>query len=144
MPDWINTGFAEYQKRLPKSCALELIELDSKLNYKNLSVEAIKTKESDLLLSVAQNDFIVALDKTGQSWDTITLSKKLANWQELGKDIALLIGGPEGLSAECLQQANQTWSLSALTFPHPIVRVLLAEQLYRAHSLLQGHPYHRA
>ena len=145
MPPWVQAAFAEYQKRLPKACLLQLIEIDSKLNYKNLSVNAIQEKESNLLLAACdKTDFIVALDKTGQSWSTQILSEKMANWLELGKDIVLLIGGPEGLSADCLKRANQTWSLSALTFPHPMVRIILAEQLYRARSILQGHPYHRA
>jgi len=86
---------------------------------------------------------VIALDVLGKSWSTEQLSGQLDQWLASGQDIVLLVGGPEGLSKACLQRADQKWSLSALTFPHPLVRVILAEQLFRAWSILSNHPYHR-
>ena len=102
-------------------------------------------QESKRILSqIDASDHVVALDVIGKSWSTPELAEHLASWQQLGSDISLVIGGPDGLDPACLQRANQRWSLSALTLPHPLVRVMLAEQLYRAWTILQNHPYHRA
>jgi 23S rRNA (pseudouridine1915-N3)-methyltransferase len=87
---------------------------------------------------------VIALDVDGKRWSTEQLGVSLGDWMREGRDLALLVGGPEGLAASCLQRADERWSLSPLTFPHPLVRVILAEQLYRAWTLLKGHPYHRA
>jgi 23S rRNA (pseudouridine1915-N3)-methyltransferase len=96
-----------------------------------------------MLDRIGSADYVVALDVGGKQVDTAGLAGKLEDWQSLGRDIVLLIGGPDGLSEDCLSRADARWSLSALTLPHPLVRIVLVEQLYRAHSLLQGHPYHR-
>jgi 23S rRNA (pseudouridine1915-N3)-methyltransferase len=87
---------------------------------------------------------VIALDGRGRAWSTEELADTLASWLADGRDLALLVGGPEGLAEACIERADGIWSLSPLTFPHPLVRVILAEQLYRAWSILQGHPYHRA
>jgi 23S rRNA (pseudouridine1915-N3)-methyltransferase len=93
--------------------------------------------------SIPRGNFVIALDKEGKSWSTENLADKIANWQQDGTNVSLLIGGPEGMTPELLQQADARISLSAMTFPHPIVRIILAEQLYRAYSILSHHPYHK-
>ena len=97
-----------------------------------------------MLARIAPDNLVVALDQRGRSWTTADLAGQLADWQMQGRDVALLVGGPDGLDPACLARADASWSLSPLTFPHGLVRVMVAEQLYRAHSLLRGHPYHRA
>ena len=97
-----------------------------------------------MLLAVPDGATVIALDVRGKTWSTEVLVTRLQEWLQAGRDIALLVGGPDGLADECLSRADLRWSLSALTLPHALVRVLLAEQLYRAWSVIQGHPYHRA
>jgi 23S rRNA (pseudouridine1915-N3)-methyltransferase len=145
MPAWVSAGYHEYQKRLPAELNLQLIEITPGRRSKGADINRAIEKESRLMLAaVDKGDFVIALDGAGKSWDTLMLSKQLENWQMLGTNICLLVGGPEGLSSECLQAAQQQWSLSALTYPHPLVRIILAEQIYRAWTLLNNHPYHRA
>ena len=144
MPNWVDDAFQEYQKRLPKSCQLHLKEINSKLNLKSMTSETIQQKETEQLVQAcAADDSVIALDKSGVSWSTTELAQQLKTWQQAGKDISLLVGGPEGLAKRLLPARTTCWSLSALTFPHPLVRVILAEQIYRAWTILQGHPYHR-
>jgi 23S rRNA (pseudouridine1915-N3)-methyltransferase len=144
MPSWIKTGFEEYAKRFPQECRLHLIEIEASKRGKNFSIENLLREEGERMLNaVPKNSSIVTLEINGKQWDTPELSKQLKRWQLNGRDIALLIGAPEGLAPACLAKAEQRWSLSHLTLPHPLVRVIVAEQLYRAYSLLQGHPYHR-
>ncbi len=142
MPTWVTIGFAEYAKRLPPDYHLDLIEIPAEKRTKNRNVEQILQEEGKKLLAAAEQPIIV-LDRQGKALTTLQLAKHLQNWRDLSQNISLLIGGPEGLSPECLQKANQTWSLSALTFPHPLVRIILAEQIYRAWSIISHHPYHR-
>lgn len=145
MPDWVSAGYEEYAKRLNGECQLCLNELPAAKRSKNSAVEKIIEDESQrLLASVPRQNHIVALDNQGKSWSTENLAKQMSQWMQSGKDVSLLVGGPDGLSRVCLQRADQVWSLSPLTFPHPLVRVILAEQLYRAYSVLKNHPYHRA
>jgi len=107
-------------------------------------IEQYKEEEGrKILQKIPAGDHVIALDVQGRPWSTTRLSEELANWKLVGKNIHFVIGGPDGLSAECLARANQRWSLSDLTFPHPLVRVILLEQLYRAASILANHPYHR-
>ena len=142
MPAWINEGYQEYAKRLSRACRLELIEL---AQPKSGAAGLQKRQEGKILLDhIPGGNHVVALDGQGSSWDTATTAKQLEYWKGLGCDVTLMIGGPEGLSDECLERSDQRWSLSQLTFPHPLVRVIVAEQLYRAESILQNHPYHRA
>lgn len=145
MPEWVETGFAEYAKRLPECCALNLIELPMPARSKNQSVDQLKQKEAALIeKAIPKGALVIALDEYGQEVSTVGLSRKLAQWLEGGQDVALLVGGPDGLDGSLLQKARWTWSLSKLTFPHPLVRILVAEQLYRAWSVLNHHPYHRS
>jgi 23S rRNA (pseudouridine1915-N3)-methyltransferase len=131
LPDWINEGVAEYGRRFGRGLKFELIELP-------LTRLADRMKNA-----IGGRDYVVALEVTGKSMSTPELSQWLAARMAGGRDLALLIGGPEGLDADLSRRADFRWSLSPLTWPHGLVRVMVAEQLYRAHSLLQGHPYHR-
>lgn len=143
-PDWVLTGFNEYQKRLPKDWQLNVRELAVSKRHKGEPVEKHIEDEGKRMQSVLNTDgIIVALDSRGTNWSTLDLSKKLSEWQYDYKQVQFLIGGPDGLSKECLSVAREKWSLSRLTFPHFIVRILLAEQLYRAWSVLNNHPYHK-
>ena len=145
MPSWVNEGVSEYIKRLPKDMSFEIIELPLVARSKNADIKRIIAKETESLLSlIQQQDHVVALEVKGQNWSTEKLASNLEAWQMNGQNVVFLIGGPDGLGDACRERANQMWSLSALTFPHPIVRVVLAEQIYRAWTVTQNHPYHRA
>jgi len=145
MPDWVNTGYIEYAKRLTQDCRLHLMEIEASKRSKNEDIKRITNEEGDRIIhAIPKNSHVIALDVKGKQWDTPQLAQQLQKWQLDGRDISLLIGGPEGLSEECLKKAETKWSLSVLTFPHPLVRIILAEQLYRAWTLLKGHPYHRS
>lgn len=144
MPDWVNKGYNEYAKRLIADCRLKLIEIAPGKRGKNADLARIKREEGNkLLANIPKGCLVVALEVQGRSWSTEALSQQLDNWLHGGQDVALLIGGPEGLSDACVARADMKWSLSPLTLPHPLVRVLLSEQLYRAYSILKNHPYHR-
>ncbi|MFT6732862.1 MAG: 23S rRNA (pseudouridine1915-N3)-methyltransferase [Polaribacter sp.] len=144
MPVWVETAFAAYAQRLPKDCSLELIEIAVAKRTKNQLADKWKEKEGELILkAIDPSDWVVALEVDGQNWTTSKLAKQIVNWQGKGCNVALLVGGPDGLSADCLARAQQKWSLSALTFPHPMVRVILSEAIYRAWSVTVNHPYHR-
>lgn len=145
MPAWVTTGYQEYAKRLPADLKLELLEIAPGHRGKGADVKrAIEKESKQILAALGKDEHVVALDVEGKRWNTEQLAKTLSDWQMGGQNVALLIGGPDGLSAECLALARQRWSLSDLTFPHPLVRVILSEQIYRAWSLLNNHPYHRA
>lgn len=144
MPTWIETGYYEYAKRLPVTLQLELIEIPLNKRYKNADLTRMIADETKQMLSHIQpQDHVIALDVKGKSWNTVELAEQLKVWLSNGHNICLLIGGPEGLSQESLTRAKEKWSLSNLTLPHPIVRVVVAEQLYRAWSIISNHPYHR-
>ncbi len=144
MPDWVQAGYSEYAKRLPRECALELKEIPLATRSKNTDIARAIEKESEsILASIPAQERVIALDVLGKPQTTQTLADALRDWQMQGGNTSLLIGGPDGLSVNCLARANQRWSLSGLTLPHPLVRIVLAEQLYRAWSLLNHHPYHR-
>ncbi|MBV8802588.1 MAG: 23S rRNA (pseudouridine(1915)-N(3))-methyltransferase RlmH [Gammaproteobacteria bacterium] len=144
MPAWIEAGVAEYLKRFPPSCRLELIEIPAEKRLQDSPKKKLIDNESKKLLSaIKPGNHIIALEVKGALWSTEKLADQLKAWQANGRNIDMLIGGPDGLSNECLQKAETKWSLSPLTLPHPLVRVLVAEQLYRAISILQNHPYHR-
>jgi 23S rRNA (pseudouridine1915-N3)-methyltransferase len=145
MPTWVQQGYQEYAKRLPSQCELNLIEIPLTRRGKNADIPRIQQDEGKRMLAqVSHDSFVLALDERGKTWDTAQLSQQLNNWMQNHTQVALLVGGPEGLASECLQKAQQKWSLSALTLPHPLVRVVVAEQIYRAWTLLNNHPYHRA
>ena len=142
-PAWIEEGYQEYAKRLPPSCSLELIEVPAEKRLNADSKRIIAREGEKMLAAIKANHFVIALDVQGKLWTTQQLAHNLANWQQQGRNIDLLIGGPDGLAAECLKKAEEKWSLSPLTFPHILVRLILAEQIYRAWSINQGHPYHK-
>ena len=144
MPAWVETGYQEYARRMPKECRLELVEVAAAKRGKQVDIARVMAKESQLIQSaIHPNDRVIALDVKGKSWSTEQLSDQLIHWQQEGQNIALMIGGPEGIPPDCLQLAQQKWSLSALTLPHPLVRVVVAEALYRAWTVTVNHPYHR-
>lgn len=144
MPSWVNSGYSEYQKRMPPELRLELTELALASRAKTSSPAKAIAAESAALDKAAGGDYRVALDVTGKSWSTEQLAEQLRHWQSLGRNVSLLIGGPDGMSEPLLAGADQRWSLSALTLPHPLVRIVLAEQLYRAWTVNNNHPYHRS
>jgi 23S rRNA (pseudouridine1915-N3)-methyltransferase len=145
MPSWVKSGFNEYAKRLPPTCRLNLIEIPLRKRTKNANLARLQHQEGEqMLAAIAQGAYVIALDERGQMSNSPQLAEQLAHWMQEHSTVALLVGGPEGLSAACLQRAQQRWSLSALTLPHQLVRIIVAEQLYRAWSLLNNHPYHRA
>lgn len=144
MPGWVNQGYAEYARRLPADCALKLVEIPAGKRGKNADIARITRDEGErTLAAIPKGALVVVLDVKGRPWSTEQLAQQLNGWLHDGRDIALLVGGPEGLAPACLARAEQRWSLSALTLPHPLVRIVVAEQLYRAWSIHNGHPYHR-
>jgi 23S rRNA (pseudouridine1915-N3)-methyltransferase len=145
LPDWVNSGFREYQKRLRSPLTLELHEIPVATRRAGENPQrAIQREGADMLAALGKDDYVVALEITAKTMTTEQVSAWLAERMRDGRSLALLIGGPDGLSPACLERADQRWSLSPLTLPHALVRVVVAEQLYRATSLLAGHPYHRA
>jgi 23S rRNA (pseudouridine1915-N3)-methyltransferase len=145
MPGWVEQGYREFSKRLPHECTLQLHELPLGKRSKSQAAERARDAEGQSMLAAIPADcHVVALDVKGKAWSTEDLAEKLQDWMASGRDLALLVGGPDGLSPACLERADQRWSLSSLTFPHALVRVLVAEQLYRAWTVTTGHPYHRA
>ncbi len=144
MPSWVTKGYEEYAVRLPRELKPKLIELPLANRSKSASIEKAKQHEgAQILASSGKSSKIIALDVLGKAISTPQLATKLEAWQMSGTDISLIIGGPDGLSDECKQRAGELWSLSALTLPHPLVRVVLIEQLYRAWTITQNHPYHK-
>lgn len=144
MPSWVDQGVKEYQKRLPPELNLEIKELPLGKRGKGADIQrAIHSEGQQMLAAIGKGDTVVALDVLGKAWSTEQLAIELNEWQGSGNNISLLVGGPDGLAAECLAVAQKTWSLSALTMPHPLVRILLSEQLYRAWTINSNHPYHR-
>lgn len=144
MPDWVEAGFNEYAKRLPSDYSLKLIEVTALKRTKNVDVpRTLEKEEVKIKSAIPQGSYCIALDRIGKTIDTKTLSKQLQNWHDNNQTICFIIGGPEGLSPGMIQSADTIWSLSALTLPHPLVRIVLAEQLYRAWSIIVNHPYHR-
>ena len=141
---WINDGYKEYARRMQFDCTLELVEIAIEKRTKTNNAQRILEKEgARMLAAIPEKSHVVALEVTGQAWSTVKLAEQMEKWQENHADVCLLIGGPDGLSEACLARANQKWSLSSMTFPHMLVRILVAEQLYRGWSFSKGHPYHR-
>lgn len=144
MPDWVEKGYQEYARRFPKEMQLELLEINAGKRGKNADIQRILKKEGELALAaIPKGNKIVTLEVTGKAWTTEQLANEMSQWQVGARNISLLIGGPEGLAQECIEKSEQSWSLSALTLPHPIVRIIVAESLYRAYTLTINHPYHR-
>lgn len=144
MPAWVNEGVEEYRKRLPRDFALTVEEIAPGQRGKNADLTRAMASEAERIRARLRGDeHVVALEVGGKAWSTERLAEQAEAWRLAGRDVALLVGGPEGLAPELSAAADQRWSLSPLTLPHPLVRILLAEQLYRAWTLMVGHPYHR-
>ena len=140
-PDWVERGFAEYAGRLPRTSALELVHIAAAKQRTN--PELARRQEGERILKAAGQRHVVALDEAGQSFGTRKLADWIERWQSEGRQVDFVIGGADGLAESVLSRADLVWSLSPLTFPHALVRLLLAEQLYRAWTVTAGHPYHR-
>lgn len=143
MPSWVETACAEYTKRMPREATVEIIDIKPEKRAAGNSTENIQLIEARRILDAIGKDYCVALDERGQEVTTLLLADKFKDWQTSGRDIALVIGGADGLHTSVKQKADWLWALSKLTLPHAMVRVMLAEQLYRAHSVITNHPYHR-
>lgn len=144
MPAWVEEGYKDYAKRLPRDFSVEVQELALGPRGKNASVTKAIAKEGEqMLAAIPKGDKVIALDVLGKPWSTQKLADNLAGWSMECSNYSLLIGGPDGLAPECLARADAKWSMSALTLPHPLVRIVLIEQLYRAWSILNNHPYHK-
>ncbi|HLD16524.1 MAG TPA: 23S rRNA (pseudouridine(1915)-N(3))-methyltransferase RlmH [Coxiellaceae bacterium] len=144
MPEWINQGYEEYASRFSHPWKVQLMELPLEKRTKQSTSHQWKEKEAEQLLAkVPEGHALIALDERGKSWDTRGLADQCERWRQGYGGLSFVIGGPDGLSPTLLKQAQAIWSLSPLTFPHPLVRVIVIEQIYRVWSLGQGHPYHR-
>lgn len=144
MPKWVEQGVGEYLKRLPPEIKLEIKEISLGKRGKGADIQrAISQEGQQMIAAIPDRDHVVALEVKGKPWTTEQLAEQLQGWQLQGDNISLLVGGPDGLAQECRQRASQQWSLSPLTLPHPVVRIVLAEQLYRAWTINHHHPYHR-
>ncbi len=144
MPDWITAGFNEYAKRMPREAKIELLEIKPEPRTTGKTVAQMMEAEAQRILAALPQDVLrIAMDERGAAWTTRQLADKMQLWMGDGRDVAFIIGGADGLHESVKNTAQQLLALSALTLPHGMVRVLLAEQLYRAHSLLHNHPYHR-
>ena len=143
MPGWVNEGFREYAGRMPRECRLELREVPLGRRSRKSDPARAMAEEGTRLLAASEGAARVCLDVKGTAVDTPGLARRLEGWLQGGEDVAFLVGGPDGLAPECLDGARWCWSLSPLTLPHGLVRVLAAEQLYRAWTVVSGHPYHR-
>jgi len=144
MPGWVEAGVQTYQKRFPRQLDFQIKALASPLRSASADSATRRKQEAEALhKAVPPGAHVVALDEQGALWTSAELAQQLERWQTAAMPVALLIGGADGLDVSCRRQADQVWSLSPLTLPHALVRVVVAEQLYRAWTLLQGHPYHR-
>jgi 23S rRNA (pseudouridine1915-N3)-methyltransferase len=143
MPGWVEAACADFTKRMPRELSVEIIDIKPEKRAAGNSTENIQLIEAKRIVEAAGRDYLIACDERGQEVTTLQLADKMKSWQTLGCDVSIVIGGADGLHATIKQQADWLWGLSKLTLPHAFVRVLLAEQLYRAHSVIQNHPYHR-
>ena len=143
MPGWVEDGCKEYLKRMPRECSVEIVEIKPDKRAAGKNSMQVQEAEAKRILEAAGRDYLVVLDEHGQEASTVHLAERMQKWMGEGRDIALVVGGADGLHQDVKMRADWLWSLSKLTLPHGMVRVLLAEQLYRAHSVIQNHPYHR-
>jgi 23S rRNA (pseudouridine1915-N3)-methyltransferase len=144
-PRWVEEGFEEYAKRMPRHLPLSLVEVRAEPRSGSTAVDSLRAREAERIrAALPPQARLVVLDERGRDLDTAGLSQRITAWQREGRDVALVVGGPDGLEPAIREAADETLRLSSLTLPHALVRVLLAEALYRAVSLASGHPYHRA
>lgn len=144
MSSWVCEGYADYAQRMPSDYRLELIEITPEKRTKNSDVTKIMSaEETKITAAIPKGNYCIALDRIGKTVDTKTLAKRLQTWHDNQQSICFIVGGPEGLSASFLKSADEIWSLSAMTLPHPLVRIVLSEQIYRAWTITINHPYHR-
>ena len=144
MPAWVSQGYAEYANRMPSDYQIQLIEITPEKRGKNADIQKIiAIEESKITAQTPHDGYCIALDRTGKTLCTKTLAKHLQTWHDNQQSICFVIGGPEGLSDSFLKKSDAIWSLSEMTLPNPLVRIFLAEQIYRAWSIIINHPYHR-
>ena len=140
MPDWVESACSEYLKRMPREASIEIVEIKPDKRASGKNAEVVQEAEAKRILEAAGKDYLIALDERGQEVTTVQLAARMETWLTSGRDIALVIGGADGLHASVKSRADWLWGLSKLTLPHGMVRVLLAEQLYRAWTVIQHHP----
>jgi len=144
MPSWVTQGVDEYIRRMPGECQVKFIELALGQRSKSKNIkQAMQQEEKSILAAIPNNSIVIAMEVKAKIWSTEILSEKMQVWMGSGKDVALLVGGPDGMTQACIDIAVDKWSLSNLTLPHPLVRIVLAEQLYRALMIIKNHPYHK-
>ena len=144
MPEWVNSGFLEFSKRMPPELQINLIEITPSVRNKATPIEKnIKEEGERIQSAIPSNSRLIVLDEKGKNFSSVDLSKKMESWLPMGQDISIVIGGADGVDNVIKQQAVEKWSLSSFTLQHALVRVVIAEQLYRGWSILKGHPYHR-
>lgn len=145
MPAWVDAAWKDYARRFPSNLPLDLKEIRLPSRTRNADIAAACQAEGEALTAAAPaGALVVALDGRGTPWSTEELASKLHDWMHEGRDLVFMIGGPDGLSPACRKRAELCWSLGRATYPHALVRVIVAEQLYRAWTITQNHPYHRA
>ena len=145
MPGWVNEAWTEYTRRMPANLSVSLREINLEKRGKNADTKRLTATESKALYqAMPARARVIALDVKGQTWSTEKLAANLEDWMGDARDVGFMIGGPDGIDSDIMQEADTRWSLGPLTLPHPLVRVVLAEQLYRAWTITQNHPYHRA
>lgn len=142
---WEQDGFREYARRMPPELSLELHEIaPSKRTKRSPAERCVEDEGRRLVAAVPESARVVALDERGSRWTTLELANRIERWMHDGRDLALLVGGADGLAPACIEAAEHRWSLSPLTLPHGLARIVVAEQLYRASTIIRRHPYHRA
>lgn len=144
-PAWVSEGFAEYRKRLSHWLPFDLVEIPPGMRGKGRdAARATQDEGARVLAALPKQAHVVTLDGRGKPWSSEQLAQRLEHWRGQGRDLAFLIGGPEGHAPDVIAAAGESWSFGPMTLPHMLVRLLVAEQLYRAASMLANHPYHRA
>ena len=142
MPGWIDAGFEDYRRRLPREWGFELKKIPTSNRGLSNPERSLAVEGERLLAALPKRSYALALDVHGECWNTEAVAAQIEKWQAWGRDVALMIGGPNGLSPACIERADKLWSLSRLTIPHALVRVIVVEQLYRAWTVMCHHPYH--